>query len=396
MALAALIAAYQESAEPGALRAALPLAGRTVLERQARLAHAAGARRIIVLVERMPAALTAALDRLRREGLPLQVARGVEEAAAAIEPEDRLLVIADGAIADGSQLDRLAVEESAIVLTVPDSTHGELYERIDAHARWSGLAAIDGAMLKSTAAMLRDWDLQSTLLRRTLQAGARHLPADAPVAMLDSLTDVAQAERQILEGARAARGGWAARMLAPLERTATSLLMATPVTTIGVGTAGAVLTGLGAVFLGYAWLWTGLILMLLATPLEGIALRLARLRMQPDARRAWWRHLLDAFGGAGLIGLSYSVGQTYGWGMILLGFVTLAFMIALEPEKKARRPRGRIALAGRKNLIWLLLPAALAGGWHLGLALLAAYAAASFFWAQHEAHGARPNGAGAN
>ena len=36
MALAALIAAYHESAEPGLLRATLPLAGRTVIERQAR------------------------------------------------------------------------------------------------------------------------------------------------------------------------------------------------------------------------------------------------------------------------------------------------------------------------------------------------------------------------
>lgn len=390
MALAALIAAYHESAEPGALRAALPLAGRTVIERQARLAHAAGAKRIVVLVERMPAGLTAALDRLRREGVPLHIARDVAEAAEAIEPEERLLVIADGTIADGSQFDRLVAEEGAVVLTVPDSSHGELYERIDAHARWSGLAVMDGAMLRDTAAMLRDWDLQSTLLRRTLQGGARHLAADAPVAILDGLTDVAQAERQILEGARAARGGWAARMLAPPERVATSILMATPITATGVGTAGAVLTGLGAIFLGYGWLWTGLVLLLLATPFEGIALRLARLRMQPDARRAWWRHLLDAFAGAGLIGLSYSVGQTYGWGMILLGFVTLAFMVALEPEKKTRRPRGRIALAGRKNLIWVLLPATLAGGWHLGLALLAAYACLSFFWAQHEAHGARP------
>ena len=38
MALAALIAAYHESGEPGHLRATLPLAGRTVIERQARLA----------------------------------------------------------------------------------------------------------------------------------------------------------------------------------------------------------------------------------------------------------------------------------------------------------------------------------------------------------------------
>ena len=49
MALTALIAAYHESAEAGALRSTLPLAGRTVIERQVRLAAAAGADRIVVL-----------------------------------------------------------------------------------------------------------------------------------------------------------------------------------------------------------------------------------------------------------------------------------------------------------------------------------------------------------
>ena len=229
MALAALIAAYHESAEPGVPRAALPLAGRAVIERQARLAYAAGAARIVVLVERMPPDLAAALDRLRRERVPIEVARGAEEAAALIDPDDRLLLIADGAIADGSQLRRLVGEEDAVVLTVPDTLFGELYERIDGSARWSGLALSDGAMLRDTASMLRDWDLQSTLLRRVLQAGARHLAADAPVAIVDSIDDLAAAERQVLEGARATEGGWAARMLAPLERGVTFLVMGAPV-----------------------------------------------------------------------------------------------------------------------------------------------------------------------
>src|SRR5947209_268366 len=70
MTLAALIAAYHESNEPGgSLRATLPLAGRTLVERQARLASAAGAAPIILAVERVPPELTAAIDRLRAEGL---------------------------------------------------------------------------------------------------------------------------------------------------------------------------------------------------------------------------------------------------------------------------------------------------------------------------------------
>lgn len=390
MALAALIAAYHESAEPGVPRAALPLAGRTVIERQARLAHAAGAVRIVVLVERMPPGLAAALDRLRRERVPVEIARGAEEAAELIDPADRLLLIADGAIADGSQLQRLADGEGSVVLTVQDSLFGELYERIDGASRWSGLAATDGGMLRDTAAMLRDWDLQSTLLRRVLQADARHLAANAPVAIVDSMDDLAVAERQILEGARATEGGWAARMLAPLERGITFLVMGAPVGSAAVGYASAALTGLGAAAIGWGWLWTGFAALLLATPLEGIALRLARLRMQPGARESWWRAVQPLLSGAALVALAYQLAATHGWGMILLAFVTLAFLFAAAVETEGRKPRGATWLAERMGMTWLILPFAIFGAWHAGMTALFAYAAGTFFWVQREAHRKAP------
>ena len=49
--------------------------------------------------------------------------------------------------------------------------------------------------------MLRDWDLQSTLLRRTLQAGARHVAAEGAVAILDREADLDELERRIVAGA---------------------------------------------------------------------------------------------------------------------------------------------------------------------------------------------------
>ena len=66
MALGALIGAYQED-DAGGLRALLPLAGRTLVEYQARCLAAAGAAPIVVLVERIPTALNDAFERLRGE-----------------------------------------------------------------------------------------------------------------------------------------------------------------------------------------------------------------------------------------------------------------------------------------------------------------------------------------
>ena len=83
-----------------ALRATLPLAGATLVEHQARLAASVGAGPIIILVERLPAALTAAVDRLRRDGLRVEIARGLADAVDRIHPDEALLLFADGCVAD--------------------------------------------------------------------------------------------------------------------------------------------------------------------------------------------------------------------------------------------------------------------------------------------------------
>ena len=80
MAVGALIGAYQES-DNGELRALLPLAGRTLIEYQARCAAAAGAAPIVVMVERVPPALHEALERLRGDGLAVIPVSDGNEAA---------------------------------------------------------------------------------------------------------------------------------------------------------------------------------------------------------------------------------------------------------------------------------------------------------------------------
>ena len=397
MSLAALICAYHEAAEPaGSLRATLPLAGRTLVERQARLAAAAGAEPVVIVVERLPAELAAAIDRLRSEGISAILARSVEEAAEAIDQHDRLLLLGDGVVADPTHFDRLANAGGPAILTVPDHGVDDRYERIDAASRWAGLAFIEGELLHRTAAKLQDWDLQSTLLRRAIQAGARQFAVrtdtgDVRLAIADRPSDLIEVQSRIVEGASASRDDWASRyLLAPIQQSATSLLMPTSVTPDWLYLLGATLTGLAAFLFASDWRWMGGIFMLLATPLDGVAERLAALRMQPRGERSWPRQALPYLAGAALLALAWSLSKDAGWGTLALAVTTIAFLWALRGETGAGRVPGKLFLAERKGMSWAMLPFAVAGSWVAGLGALAAYAAGSFFWTQRNVHNPKP------
>jgi hypothetical protein len=111
--------------------------------------------------------------------------------------------------------------------------------------------------------------------------------------------------------------------------------------------------------------------------------------MQDDVRHSWWAYLLPFFSAAALIGLGYALAAERGWGMILVAFVTLTFLIACRIESEGCKPRYALFLAERRGMAWLILPFAISDLWHAGLAFLFAYSAGSFFWAQREAHHAQ-------
>lgn len=395
--LAALIAAYHEADEPGGgLRATLSLAGRTLVERQARLAASAGADPIILLVERIPAPLLVAIDRLRGEGFKLVVARNAQEAAEAVHPDDRLLLVADGLVAGQGHIDRLLAVGASSLLTVPDLRVDDRFERIDAHSRWAGLALLDADLLKQTAAVLQDWDLQSTLLRRAVQGGARQIavrgePADDRLVVAERADDLDDMQARILAGAGAGSADWVSRYLsAPLEQALTRLLMPTQfgASTLCVIAAGA--TGLAAGAFAAGWLWLGMLLLLLATPLDGTAERLSALRVEVSGGPSWWSHLLPTLAAAALLALAWRLTESSGWGCLALAAATIACVAAARVEAAGHRSRGGLFLAERKGMTLLLLPFALTGFWVAGLVALTAYAAGSFFWVQRQVHRPRP------
>jgi hypothetical protein len=395
--LAALISAYHEADEPGGgLRAVLPLAGRTVLERQAVLAAAAGAARLVILVERVPPTLLAAVDRLKSQGLEVVVARSAGEAGEALDPDDRLLVLADGLLPAEAHIRRLVALGGAAILTVPDVRVDDRFERIDAHSRWAGLAILDGEMLRRTAAMVGEWDLQSTLLRRAIQSGVRQLslrgePADDMLTVAERAEDLHALQQRIFDGAGAHRRDWVSRyLLGYFEREAVRHLMPTSATPAALSLAASLLIALGALAFASHWLGTGVALVLLATPFHGAGERLEALRMEDAGEGGWWDHLVAPLAALALVALALAIRDTRGWGCLALAGTTIAFALALRIEAEGREMPGGVWLAEWKGLAWLLLPFAAAGLWGTGLTALAVYAGASFFWAQRIVH--RPAG----
>ena len=389
LAVGALIGAYQED-DSGGLRALLPLSGRTLIDYQVRCAAAVGTQPIVVVVERVPQALQDAFERLRLDGISVVAVSDVHDAVSRFEAGASIMLIGDGIAPTADLVARLAEEGEPVVLTVRDDEAHAAYERIDGESRWAGLAVVDAHLLGSTAAMLGDWDLQSTLLRRAIQEGAIRLPAEQssePI-LVEQADDLSRFQRALLVGSRGARTDWVSRfLLPPVEEFATERLMETSVKPSWlVWTALALTVAAGICFLR-GWLGAALILLLLSTPLDLVANRLSMLRLKPLPRSSFSRLALDPAAGIALLALAWWETRTgHGWGAMLAGITAILFAEAARVEKSGFPPETDLWLISRRSAIIAAIPFAALGVWTAYLVMLAAYAAISFFVLQHARH----------
>ena len=392
MALGALIGAYQED-DAGGLRALLPLAGHTLFEYQARCAAAAGAAPIVVLVERMPPALNAAIERLRAEQVIVTAVSDGAEAASRFEAGSEVLLIADGVAADMTDLARVAEAEGSLILTVVDDEAHAGFERIDSERRWAGVARIDSNLLGATAALLGDWDLQSTLLRRAIQAGVPLAAAatgeGAGPLLAEDEAALAGFDRRLLVASRGTRDDWVARYLLPIiEEFATERLMESGVRPQWLGGGAVALTLTAAFALTRGWLWAALAMLLVSLPLDLVARRLAILRLRPLPTNALSLSLLWPAAGLALVALGWFVARHDGgsWGAFFAAVTSAAFAEAGRIERGRLKLGFGLWLFSRRAAIVAAIPFAIAGAPTLYLGFLALYAAASFFLVQHVRH----------
>jgi len=390
MAVGALIGAYQED-DSGALRALLPLAGRTLLEYQVRCAAAAGAAPIVVIVERVPQALQDAFERLRLDSIGVFPVSDINEAISRFEAGSSILLIADGVAPSVELVTRMAGQPEPAVAIVPDDDEHQSYERIDGGSRWAGVAMADARLLGSTAAMLGDWDLQSTLLRRAIQEGALRIQAaeaGGEPLMAESADQLAGFQRVLIKASRGARTDFASRyLLAPIEDFATERLMETPVRPPWLVWAALVLTLGGAFCFTRGWLGAGLVLLVLSTPLDLIAGRLASLRLKPLPVKMLSRLALWPAAGIALLAIGlWEMRHGTGWGALVTAAAACGFAEAMRIEKASMPAGGELWLFSRRNAILLAIPFAIGGVWTAYLLGIFAYAAISFFIVQRVRH----------
>jgi hypothetical protein len=302
-----------------------------------------------------------------------------------------ILLIGDGIAPPAELVAQLAQYEEAAVATVADDEAHEAFERIDAESRWAGVAMVDSRLLGSTAAMLGDWDLQSTLFRRALQEGAIRLRAEeigGDPLLAERPEQLEDFQRTLISASRGIRSDWASRyVLPPIEEFATEQLMETAVRPAWLVWAALGLTLAGAICFVRGWLGVGIGMLAASTPLDLVASRLATLRLRPLPAQTISRRTLWPAAGIALLALGWwETRHGTGWGSVITAVATLAFAEAARIERSAMPSGGELWLFSRRNAILAAIPFALAGSWTAYLLAMLAYAAVSFFIVQHVRH----------
>lgn len=177
--IVALIASRKAAAESeGGLVGDLSLANAPLIEHQMRLALELGSRRIICLADRSRPSLVRLQRLAEAEGVSFVLAERHQALAGLVNSADRLLVLAEGMVADSGAAKMLLSGKPAIVSAPTDKAIPLGFERIDRDRAWAGAMILRGSIVEQLNDLPGDVDSVSSLLRLGLQSGTPILPID--------------------------------------------------------------------------------------------------------------------------------------------------------------------------------------------------------------------------
>lgn len=379
----------------------LVVGGISILRRQCREAHIAGAARVYVLAD-IP------LAGLDTENITqMDTLAGL---AVLLADDDHVLVFAAGLIIDERVVAILRAAPVPAIACWPIMNPSRGIERIDPARYSAGLAVYGGATVRDVISGLGEWDFASTLLRTTLADPAVTL---VDIAALDSYaaarrravpfiwatpTDLESARHAtdiVVESAQKGCLDWPARLIHPPIEDALVRLLAPTLVTPNMVTLFAFLLGIAAgVAFAFGWLWTGLALVLVIGPLDGVDGKLARTTLT-YSRFGDLEHVLDKlceYGWFLCLGsyLSRTADHVWPWGVAAL-LILFALAESLQGEFFRRFTGKQLDdsgvferrfrfIAGRRNtFFWTLLPFGVAGAWETGFIAMSFYSALTFF-----------------
>jgi hypothetical protein len=362
----------------GTARALMPVAGQTLIEYQVRVARACGAAHIVVLVDRVPAPLVAAFDRLRADGINIEIARNASEAADRIHPDEQLLVMGTGVVAGRGIVAELSQRTVPTLLTIPDRDGTGHFERIDGLDRWAGLALLSGKLLRDTAAMLGDWTLGPTLLRTALQAGVDRMPIDGGgLSLVRNEQDAQDIAHDLARGnGTGGTGFWQSQIVDPVVRRFLPRLLGPKVSLDLVSVLSPGLMALAMLAGALGWISASFGLFLLSGFPLAAARVMADIAARPDRVLRWTSEsklpMLLAL--LGFAGWSLDV-PGLGWGPLVLA-LWAGIALMLQPRSGVRE----VWIADADFIALELLMSSLIGHPVLGLMIAVAHAVTSQFW----------------
>ena len=378
--LAGLIFATEDAeGRAGTLAATLPFGGMTLIEYQARLLAAAGVGQMVVAVGRVTPALLGAVSRIAKREVTVDIVRSAEEASAKIHPLATVVVIADGLVTTDTMLHAMAGEAPDAILVTPEAEASGAVERLDRGQCWAGVATLSAQRLAEVAALPREYDFQSTVLRIAVEAGARHvaLPASArpaPAHRAPRHGPIAGRSNDVLGALANQRTGWADRwFFTPITRFLLPQLVRREVPAWATAVAGGGAGLLALLTLGLGHPAPGMLLALLSVILLSAGSLLSWLR--GDNVRASQQEkgiLLLAVLSALLLGIIASLAAGHATPFVLALWGVASNTVA---DRVPVRPRPWYASAASQVL--LLTPFALLGLATLGLALATLHAVVS-------------------